>query len=807
MNIFHNILRYFKSESSSIIKINIFLGISYVIGAQLSQSIALLNRGVTAIWLPSGMTLAAFLLFGYKIFPAIFFGSIVGLYHIFLSVESFNDILFLNIACILGNYLQPLLASLVIKKYSHITELFNSINGTIIFVIAGFFSPIISATIITTTASYTGFYPWETYWISWLTIWIASGLTHLIFTPAFLIHKIYSIPNRSIANYKIKFSIIVFVTIGTILIFWLTFLKNYPIEYILLLLLICTVFSLGKKYSIMMVVVVSSAAIIATNLRLGPFVKETKNESLLLLQSFIGVFSITSLILSAIIDEKQQATNKLELTLANLEHTVKERTLELANAKEKAEAANQAKSIFIANMSHELRSPLNAILGFSQLMLRANNLSSDHYENTSIIYRSGDYLLTLINNVLDLSKIEAGKTTLNPSDFDLYRLLDDLEDMFDLRVSNQGLNLIFQRSENVPRYICTDEVKLRQVLINLISNSIKFTQQGGISLKINNSSEETTDTFIINFQLRDTGLGIAAAELPQIFEAFTQTQSGKDAQEGTGLGLVISQKFVELMGGQITVESELGKGTTFKFYIQVKLGQEIHKNGLSDFPKVLGLVLGQPRYKILTVDDKPINSQLLIKLLEPLGFQMKAASNGQEALTIWDQWEPHLIFMDMRMPVMDGYEATKQIKSTTKGNATAVIALTASVLEEEKAIVLSAGCDDFLRKPFRENTIFDVLAKHLGVKYIFAENPALDLDHSEEIPLTSQQLTCMSGEWISQLYDAALEANTHLVLELIEKIPKTETRFIHSLKKLARQFEFEQLVDLAEPLISNESRT
>ncbi|MFB2837596.1 ATP-binding protein [Floridanema evergladense] len=511
--------------------------------------------------------------------------------------------------------------------------------------------------------------------------------------------------------------------------------------------------------------------------------------------------------LATLAESFKRMAKELQTSFDTLEQRVKERTAELVIAKEKAEVANQAKSTFISNMSHELRSPLNAILGFSQLMLRTKNLPSEQYENAGIIYHSGEYLLTLINNILDLSKIEAGKTTLNPKDFDLHRLLDDLEDMLHLRASNAGLKLRFERTENVPRYICTDEIKLRQVLINLLSNAIKFTEVGEIVLSVFAGEQEAIDVFNLHFQIRDTGVGIAPAELPKLFDAFTQAQAGKEMQEGTGLGLAISHKFIQLMGGDITVESELGKGTTFQFYIQAKLSQQAVTNPLEEQPKVLGLAPNQSTYKILIVDDKVINRQLLIKLLAPLGFELKEASNGMEAIAIWNEWEPHLIFMDMRMPIMDGYEATKQIKSTTKGNATAVIAFTASALEEERAIVLSAGCDDFVRKPFMEYTIFDTLAKHLGVKFIYADTKQASAKELTETVLTSTQLTCMSQEWITQLYEAALEANTNEVIKLIEKIPESNSFLIQSLTKIARKFKFEQLIDLAEPLILYDERS
>lgn len=493
--------------------------------------------------------------------------------------------------------------------------------------------------------------------------------------------------------------------------------------------------------------------------------------------------------------------HQLQESFETLEEKVKARTNELEIAKEKAEVANQAKSAFLANMSHELRSPLNAIIGFSQLMARSQTLPKEQLENVSIINRSGEHLLTLINNVLDLSKIEAGRTTLNEKNFDLIRLLSDIEDMFRLKADDKGLHLLVEHTPDVPRYVRTDEVKLRQVLINLINNALKFTEEGGVSVRagITNPNQLPITNYQLNFEVQDTGFGIAPEELDTLFEAFVQTETGKQAQEGTGLGLPISRKFVELMGGEMTVSSKVGVGTIFKFNIQVSLADAVEVESQKVTKRVIALEPNQPEYRILIVDDKSLNRQLLIKLLNPLGFALKEASNGKEAIAIWNEWEPHLIWMDMRMPVMDGYEATKQIKSTTKGQATAVIALTASVLEEERAVVLSAGCDDFMRKPFREADIFEAMHKHIGVRYIYEDikesEPLKAKENGKEI-LTAVAFKELPLEWVANLEQAILNIDLNLIAQESDRIRSQNPQLADAIANCIQNFEYDKILNL-----------
>ena len=477
-----------------------------------------------------------------------------------------------------------------------------------------------------------------------------------------------------------------------------------------------------------------------------------------------------------------------------LEQQVAARTEQLMNAKDKAEVANLAKSAFLANMSHELRSPLNAILGFAELMLRSKRNDLEQQENLRIITRSGEHLLSLINQVLDLSKIEAGKIALNPRPFDLMRLLDDLEDMFRLKAEEKQLQLIVERGADVPRNIATDELKLRQALINLLNNALKFTAQGGVTVRVTTVAQ-TENRARLRFEVEDTGAGIPPEEMGKLFEAFEQTSSGLQTQEGTGLGLPISRKFVQLMGGDMDARSQIGVGTTLSFEIEAeRLPDDAAAPNAPKTHHVIALDPGQPRYRMLIVDDKPLNRRLLMKLLSPFGFELREAENGAEAMTICDAWKPRLIWMDMRMPVMDGYEATKRIKATTAGQTTAVIAVTASMLEEERAVTLSVGCDDFLRKPFREQEIFDLITKHLGARFVYEDDaPQADATtNPAELPALLAQLP---DDLREQLRDAAECCDIALLDRLILDIRAYQPTAADMLMEKARNFQYELIIN------------
>jgi CheY-like chemotaxis protein len=305
------------------------------------------------------------------------------------------------------------------------------------------------------------------------------------------------------------------------------------------------------------------------------------------------------------------------------------------------------------------------------------------------------------------------------------------------------------------------------------------------------------------FEVEDTGPGIAQEELESLFEAFGQTATGRQAQEGTGLGLAISRRFINLMGGDLTVDSEVGRGSVFTCDLLICVTEAAEVQTHPSRRRVVGVEPGQPVYRLLVVEDRLESRRLLVKLLEPWGFEVREASNGQEGIEVWEQWDPHLIWMDMRMPVMDGYEATKRIKTTTKGQATVVVALTASVFEEQRTVVLSTGCDDFMRKPFREQGIVDVLSQHLGVRFLYddpLQAASTQAEDRAQDDLTPEALAALPTQWMADVHQAAHRADMDMMLSLLTHIEADHAPVAKALKALIQDFRFEEIIACTQPV-------
>ncbi len=791
----------------------IILAVVYAGSGRLGQLTAIPPGHVTLIWPASGLALAAVLLFGRRLWPGIWLGSFLvnnwveyGAGH----TASVWRVAAASAVIATGATAGTLLGAALLERTTSGDRLLDSVGGVMRLLLLGaMVGSTVSPTIGVTSLCATGIQPWSEFGASWWTWWLGDTAGVLVVAPLLLAwRRMARAPLDSHRRLEAALAFALLLTAGGIA-FW----GKYPLLYAVVPVLVWISFRFGFHGATVALLLVSIVAIAGTVGGTGPFVKEslTLDESLLMAQLFLGVVAATTLLLTAAFDERRRVERELRVAHDELDARIRERTAELASATRTAERSNNAKSSFLANMSHELRTPMNAVLGFAQLLDRDSALGEEQRRHISVIISSGEHLLGLINDVLSIAQIEAGKAVLNEAPFDLVRMLDGLEAMMRLRAEAKGVGLRFEIAPSVPATVVGDEGKVRQILLNLLGNAVKFTDVGEVRLRANWRDDEAL------FVVEDTGPGMGDREIKRLFEPFYQTAGGK-RREGTGLGLSIARDFARLMGGDVSVLSAPGSGAAFMTCVRLRrAGGEATA---STPPRVARLAGGGPAPKVLVVDDDEMCRLPLVTLLDSVGFDVREARGGREALDLWESWRPEFIWMDLRMPEVDGFDVVREIRSreaasgqrsaagggraeaipsilrrsSLRNNLTKVVALTAGVFESDRNQLLGLGFDGFVVKPYREETIFREMAEQLGVSY----DTEASVQALAPIALDVERLGALRADLRTALHEAVVAGDPVAAAATVEQIAASDAGVAAQLRVLLRNYRFDDVQRLLE---------
>jgi signal transduction histidine kinase/ActR/RegA family two-component response regulator len=727
--------------------------------AELSRHVAATPQSVTPVWPPDGFAAAAVMIWGLQILPGILVGSFLANIWAFFNGESLYvgivsvlQVLGIAIGTTIGAGLGNYLLRQMIKgrnPFRRLSDVYQFLGFT------GVLAPMINATIGVVCLCLGGRLPWSMFGSTWLT-WCISNMAGIyIFTPAILSwyelyfkasKKINSNSNSKAEAKPIRIRLIIEAIVLTTIVVGISFLsfyQDYDLEYTLIPCLIWSVVRFGRFGTTNLVVIITMIAILGTVRGLGTFSINHSDHSLVLLQYFIITIVVAILSLIAILSEKQEVIAKLQISKTRLINqskqlessklVLKENTLilaqqnlDLTEAKKVAEKANRTKTEFLSNMSHELRTPLNGILGFVQLLQDSKHLDSQDQADLLAIYQSGIHLLNLINDILDIAKIEAGKMNLQLQDVHFPSFLQDLVAVIQVQATRKNIDFIYQFSPDLPQLIHVDDQRLRQILLNLLGNAIKFCEQGQVIFKVSCSQpchqnscdqnpEITKSLIAINFEVKDSGIGLESDRLESIFLPFEQFGESKFQSQGTGLGLPISQKIVEMMGSKITVSSQKGVGSVFQFTVNLQViepppldQQDISiVSNKSTFDQKLAQKLP---LRILLAEDNTVNQRVACKILDRLGYKVDVVADGLQVLEAMRLRAYDVVLMDVQMPEMDGIEATKHmINDRTLAYCPYIIALTANAMDSDRYFCMEAGMNDFISKPINVELLVEAL--------------------------------------------------------------------------------------------------